>query len=197
MSDAQSIVAMFDALPDCRRGQGQRHNKTFILLITLMATMSGYHGYRAIGDFITRNRTALLKHFRPHKDRLPTFDTVRRLLLVLDFDQLSQAFGKWAVARTTIKKGEWMGIDGKALAGTMSAYNKAHQRFINLVSIYCARTGLVLAAAQVDNSKQSEIPVVQQLIEALDLKDVTFSLDALHCQKKQPPQSSKAVINMS
>lgn len=197
MSDAQSIVAMFDALPDCRRGQGQRHHKTLILLITLMATMSGYHGYRAIGDFITRNREALLMHFKPHKDRLPTFDTVRRLLLELDFDQLSQAFSKWAIGRTTIRKGEWMSVDGKALAGTMSAYHKAHQRFINLVSIYCSRTGLVLAAAQVDNSKQSEIPVVQQLIAALDLKGVTFSPDALHCQKKRLPQSGKAVISMS
>lgn len=78
-----------------------------------------------------------------------------------------------------------MNIDGKALRGTMTGYNKSHQRFINLVSIYCTRTGLVLAAGQVDNSKQSEIQVVQQLIDALDLKDVTFSLDALHCPKKQ------------
>jgi predicted transposase YbfD/YdcC len=31
--------------------------------------------------------------------------------------------------------------------------------------------------------KESEIPIVQQLIEALDLSGVIFTLDALHCQK--------------
>ncbi len=36
----------------------------------------------------------------------------------------------------------------------------------------------------VSNSKESEIPVVKQLIETLDIKGVTFTLDALHCQKK-------------
>lgn len=29
------------------------------------------------------------------------------------------------------------------------------------------------------------LPLVQELIEKLDLEEVVFSLDALHCQKKQ------------
>jgi predicted transposase YbfD/YdcC len=43
----------------------------------------------------------------------------------------------------------------------------------------------VLGNAQLQNAKASEIPVVRHLIESLDLKGVTFTLDALHCQKKQ------------
>jgi hypothetical protein len=73
----------------------------------------------------------------------------------------------------------------KAIGGTVSNSNSINQDFISLVSVYCSKQKLVLCNAQVTNSKESEIPVIKQLIEALDLEGVTFTLDALHCQKKQ------------
>jgi hypothetical protein len=184
MNQVKTVVDLFDQLPDPRRGAGQRHNKTFILLLVLMSTMSGLSGYRAIGDFIQANRTALLRHFKPHKNRLPTFDTVRRLLIAVDFDQFCDVFYQWAKGRAHIKPGEWMALDGKAIGGSLTGLRAAHQRFIMLVSLYCSRTGLSLALSKVDNSKQSEGAVIRQLIEALDIKGVVFTLDALHCQKK-------------
>ena len=41
-------------LKDKRRGQAQQHKIDVVLMITIMATMSGYQGYRAIGDFAQR-----------------------------------------------------------------------------------------------------------------------------------------------
>jgi len=41
-----------------------------------------------------------------------------------------------------------------------------------------------LAADKIEKKKESEIPSVRKLIEMLDLKNVTFTLDALHCQEK-------------
>jgi len=61
-----------------------------------MSTMSGYQGYRSIGDFIKRNQKDLLNSFKPHKDRLPSFYTVRRVIQDLDFKQLSEGFYHWA-----------------------------------------------------------------------------------------------------
>ncbi len=49
---------------------------------------------------------------------------------------------------------------------------------------------------RVSNSKESEIPVVKELIAALDIKGVTFTLDALHCQKKQQKQLLTAATIM-
>ncbi len=66
MSEVKSIVEFFEKIPDPRRGAGQRHDQTFVLLLILM-TMSGYTGYRAIGDFIKRNEVPLLEHFQPKK----------------------------------------------------------------------------------------------------------------------------------
>ena len=92
MEKSKSIIDFFSRIPDPRRGAGQRHDQTFILLITLMSTMSKCYGYRAIGDFIKRNRTALLEHFKPTKNRLLSFETVRRVLQGIDMSFLSQQF---------------------------------------------------------------------------------------------------------
>jgi hypothetical protein len=180
----KSIVPYLEELPDERRRAGQRHEQTVILLLVLMSTMSGYHGYRSIGDFITRNRADLLTHLKPKKGRLPTFYTVRRVIQNLDFDMLSGGFYKWARQHTDIAENEWLHVDGKAMKGTMSDYSLERQRFVNLVSVYSSRKKMVLGNAFVDNGKESEIPVVQRLIEDLGLSGVTFTLDALHCQKK-------------
>jgi hypothetical protein len=180
-----NLIDYLNAVPDSRRQAGRRHDHTLILLIVIMSTMSDYIGYRAIGDFIKRNRRDLLTSFRPDKDRLPSFDTVRRVIQNLNFTALSMQFSKWAANYIDIQEGEWVSIDGKAIKGTMSEYGAESQHFINLVSLYCSKQKMILANGRVANSKQSEIPVVKQLITALDITGVTFTLDALHCQKKR------------
>ncbi len=181
----KSLLDYLSELPDTRRRAGQRHDQTFILLLVLMSTMSGYHGYRSIGDFIKRNEGDLLTCFQPNKARLPSFYTIRRVIQDLDFNSLNESFYKWASQHVDLSKNEWLHIDGKAMKGTMSDYSLDKQRFVSLVSLYSSRQNQVVAHGLVDNSKQSEIPVVQQLISSLGLQGVTFTLDALHCQKKQ------------
>ncbi|MEO5562167.1 MAG: ISAs1 family transposase [Chitinophagaceae bacterium] len=186
MEKPKSIIDFLSQIPDPRRGAGQRHEQVFVLLIVLMSTMSKCYGYRAIGDFIQRNKADLIKHCKPAKDRVPSFFTVRRVLMGIDFSLLSKQFRKWALQYVSIAEQEWISIDGKAISGTLSNNHNSHQHFINLVSLYCSKQKLVIGNALVSNSKDSEIPVVRQLVEALDIKGVIFSLDALHCQKKLP-----------
>ena len=49
-------------LEDVRRGARQRHKIDVVLMITILATMSGYMGYRAIGDFAKRYKEELIEH---------------------------------------------------------------------------------------------------------------------------------------
>jgi DDE_Tnp_1-associated len=185
LQEQKSLLFYFSNVEDPRRLQGQRHELSLILLITLMSIMSGYIGYRAIGDFMKRNREELLAALKPKKGRLPSFDVIRKVLIDIDFKNFSTQFHNWAKQNISISKNEWISIDGKAIGGTVSNAHSINQDFVSLVSLYCSKQQLVFGNAQVTNSKESEIPVVKQLIEALNLKGVTFSLDALHCQKKQ------------
>ena len=179
------LIDYLSLIEDPRRLQGQRHELRNILLITLMSIMSGYIGYRAIGDFMKRNKKGLLSSLNPKKGKLPSFDVIRKVLIHLDFNSFSKQFHNWAKQYVSISKNEWVSIDGKAIGGTVTGLRGIDQNFVNLVSLYCSKQKLILGNAQVNNSKESEIPVVQQLIEALDLTSVIFTLDALHCQKKR------------
>ena len=193
---SKSIIAYFNEIPDPRRGAGQRHEQTLVLILMLMSTMSGYIGYRAIGDFIKRNKEALLKELQPKKSRLPSFDTVRRVIQGIDFSMISKQFQDWALQHVSLCDEDWVSIDGKAISGTVKNAATPHLQFVSLVSIYCSKQKLVIGNQQMVGKKDTEITVVQQLLKALKLEGVTFTLDALHCQKKQPPLLLKAAMTM-
>lgn len=182
---SSNLLFYLSQIPDPRRLQGQRHELTHILLITIMSIMSNYIGYRAIGDFMKRNEKDLVALLKPKRDKLPSFDVVRKVLMGIDFKDFSKLFHDWAMQYVNIEKDEWISIDGKAIGGTVTNSSNIDQDFTSLISLYCSKQKQVLGNAQINNGKESEIPAVQQLIKALDLKGVNFTLDALHCQKKQ------------
>ena len=103
----------------------------------------------------------------------------------LDFNVLSHKFNQWIRGKISIRKKEWLQIDGKGLKGTLTDYESKHQNFINLVSLFMNRTGIVLMAQTMNNKEESEINIVRNLIDQLELKGVILSMDALHCQKKR------------
>ncbi|MBW4541449.1 MAG: hypothetical protein KME43_20250, partial [Myxacorys chilensis ATA2-1-KO14] len=57
------------------------------------------------------------------------------------------------------------------------------QNFLGFVSLYCQEQGVVLQAKAFENQHQSELEVVQHLLEALHLEGNIITLDALHAQK--------------
>jgi len=184
----KSLYDFFSEIEDPRRAAGKRHTLANILIIVTMASISGYQGYRPVGEFIKNHTDSLMKLLKPVKDRLPSFDTVRRLLMRVDEKAMCKAFYLWALQYVDIKENEWISGDGKVIKGTVSDSNCEYQNFVSLVSIYSGKQKLVLGAQKFQNKKKSEISVFRELLKSLDIKGYTFSLDALHCQKKQQRQ---------
>jgi hypothetical protein len=85
-----------------------------------------------------------------------------------------------------IEPEEWLSIDGKSIKGTVNDFDKSYQNFVSLVSVYSHHQGVVVALEQFENKENSELKVVQHLLEVLHLEQVVLTLDALHTQKKQP-----------
>jgi len=193
---SNKLLETLTEIKDPRRGEGVRHPLPLVLIIVLMATMSGYFGYRGIGDFVIRNRKELLKYFKPKKNRLPSFSTVRRVMQEIDYEDFTMKFYYWATGYVDIEKGDWLSLDGKAIRGTVTNGNSSEQRFISLISVFSEKSGQILSVGKINNSKESEIPKVRELIEHLDLKGVVFTIDALHCQKKRQKQLSELKTTM-
>ena len=185
MKKSASITKLLCQIKDKRRKQGTRHSLENILLIVIIGTMSGYYGYRSMEDFCERYKDELNSALGNPKHGLASYSAIRRVLIEMDFNILSYKFYQWVRGKVKIKKQEWMQIDGKGIKGTVADYDSKYQNFINLVSLFMNRTGIVLNVHQMENRNQSEISIVQQLIKGLAVKNMVISMDALHCQKKR------------
>jgi hypothetical protein len=179
-----TLIEMLSSVEDHRSAYGLRHTLTNVLLMCIMAMMGGYSGYREMGRFLKRNELDFRRSFGAYHG-VPSYVTIREILQNIDFNAFSDAFNRWAIQYVPMCKGESKAIDGKAIGSTTTHKHDAYQNFVSLVSVFASQRGIVLCCHKIENKKESEIPKVQQLIKALDVQGEIFTLDALHCQKKQ------------
>ena len=175
------LIEELKSLEDNRRKQGQRHSIEVSLMIVIMATMSGFIGYRAIGDFVNRYKRELLEYLKPKKDRLPSYPTVRRILMGIDTDKFREIFDKWMLGYLELKDGDWISIDGKAIRGTKQS--EEDKKLAHLVSFFKNDSKEVITARKTFD-KSNEIPLVQEMLKEFPLKNLIFTMDAMHCQSE-------------
>jgi len=180
----QNILELLRTLKDHRRKEGQRHPKEVVLLIIIMAVMAGAKGERAIDRFAQNNKKALIKALRIKRKEVPSRSVIRGVIENINFKSLQEIFYRWALPMVKIKEKEVISIDGKAIRGTAKNSRDKFQNFVSLVSVFASKRKQVLITTKRETQKENEIPKVQELLKMLNLKDVTFTLDALHCQEK-------------
>jgi len=168
-------------LKDKRRGQAQQHKIDVVLMITIMATMSGYQGYRAIGDFAQRYKKQIIKYLELPRERVPAYATVRRVVQEVDHKKFGDIFTKWMKHYMKKSNSQWIAVDGKAIKGTKQ--KEEDKKLAHLVSFFASDSKEILIARKTA-SKSNEIPLVQTMMEEFPLKDMIITLDALHCQTK-------------
>lgn len=179
-----AIVEAFSDLPDTRRTAGQRHQQALCLALFTLAVVAGNRGFLAIGDWLNAYRTELVALFSPPKGRLPSYSTIRRTLLRIEYPVyaacLSRFFGIEPLA------GETLATDGKVLRGSYEAISDdpevASHPAILLVSAYLVERGLILDPYEVE-SKTNEITALPAFIQQLAVQGVVFAFDAISTQK--------------
>ena len=180
-----TLIEALQTIPDHRRGAGQRYPLWVFLLLITLGTMSGYRGYRGLSRFMFRHQEALAEELGLRRGRLPSYSTIRRLLMEIDFNAVAVALNQWAQQAGLVQAGDNCAVDGKGLKNTLTDPHQSQQNFVNVVSVFQLEQGMVVGQAAFNNQHQSEIKTVYELLEQLQLAGVTMSLDALHAQKKQ------------
>ena len=178
------ILEAFADLPDVRKASGKRHHLALCLALFTLAVTAGNRGFLAIGDWLNCYRSELIALFNPPKGRLPSYSTIRRVLLKLDYSQYSAALARFFGIQPL--PGETLAVDGKVLRGsyqleTDNPDSPPHPA-IMLVSAYLVERGLILEPYQVDR-KTNEIKALPEFIEQLALKGVVIAFDAISTQK--------------
>lgn len=160
-----------------------RYELWVVLLLVILGTMSGCTGYRALESFVARHQVVLLELMAlPHK-RLPSYSTIRQVLVRINFESLTGAFNAWVAQVVALHPGEHIAVDGKSIKASVADYDNRYQEFVNVVSAFCVRSGVAVGLASMHTQQGSEIETVTGLLSALNLRGVCFSLDALHTQK--------------
>lgn len=170
--------AHFQALDD-PRGPSRWHRLDDMLAIAILAVLCGASGWTEVQQFGQAKRKWLATFLAlPHG--IPSHDTFGRLFAALDPDQLERCFIGWAAAVAEHSGGELVAIDGKTVRRSFD--HASGKAAIHMVSAFAHANRLTLGQLAVE-AKSNEITALPKLLELLDLKGKTVTVDALHCQK--------------
>lgn len=178
MNMQTSISRHFSILTDNRAGNHIRHNLTDILTIVLCGVICGAEGFNDI-ELFAKCKQEFFESFLDLPNGIPSHDTMNRVMSALDPKQFSECFANWAQSLSERLKGV-IAIDGKT--SRRSFKNTEHRDCLHMVSAWSSDNGIVLAQTATD-AKSNEITAIPTLLDMLDIKNCTVTIDAMGCQK--------------
>lgn len=179
-------------ITDHRRKQGRRYELGHILLLTILAILSGADSYRKVQKFIEVHYETFNEQFDLNWKRIPAYTTIRAIIqetsgpeLEHSFRDYSQLLAEGDTAKTFIS------YDGKVVRGSFDRFQD--QKAVQILSVFTSPGQLILAHEEIAR-KTNEIPTAQKLMQTLGLSGYIFTFDALHCQKKRCKRLKKPVM---
>ncbi len=183
------LVDFLAQVPDWRRAQGKRINLCNLLEMIVLAGLSGRFGIRDTSRFIKSNEKFFIDRYNLQHG-IPSQTMLFNSLELIDFKSFNEAIKQWVMQylpEDTIDF--WIAIDGKVLRSTVTDYNNEKHNFIAIVSAFANKLGITIQSTSYQSNKDNEAEAARELIQDLELQGVTFTLDALHCQKKRSTPS--------
>jgi len=179
---SQRLVAVFtpfENLTDPRIERTRVHDLFDLVVVALCGTIAGADSWADIERF-GNQRLSWLRTFLKLTEGIASHDTFGRVFARLDPAELVTCIQQW-LEEIGREIGSHIAIDGKTLRGS---FDKAAGRNpLHLVSAWASEARLTLGQIAVD-SKSNEITAIPLLLELLDLKGATVTIDAMGCQKE-------------
>lgn len=172
------ILEMIADIPDPRMSGKVQHNLSAIIFTALCAVLSGCESWSDIEDYCEIKKD-WLSQYVDLENGVPSEWTFRRVFTVLN--PIHVEYLLRIHASEIVKNGnpsDQISIDGKALCGS----RRLDLQCLHSVSAWCHENGLVLGEQQTE-AKSNEITSIPILLELLDLKNNTITIDAAGCQK--------------
>jgi predicted transposase YbfD/YdcC len=173
-----SFLELLSDVPDPRMAGKVKHNLGAIIFVTLCGVMSSCTTWPDIHEYC-KHKHAMLSRYVDLSNGSPSAWTFRRVFTLLDpkfLELLLRSFAANAISGS--KRSDQIAIDGKSLRGSQ----RQGLQSLKSVSAWCHENGLVLAEQEVD-ANSNEITAIPFLLEALDLRGNTVTIDAAGCQK--------------
>lgn len=184
-----SLYAYFQQVSDTRKPKGKRYPLVNLLLLMLLAKLSGEDTPSGIADWVAHRLEPLCELKILHKKQSPSHMTYRRVLQnILQPEEFERLISQFQQSRFATGQEIVFSMDGKSLKGTIPA---GEMRGTHLLSIFVPQQGLVLVEAQVDQ-KENEIVVAPKILQQVPLSGAIVIGDAMHAQRDTSTQIVEA-----
>jgi predicted transposase YbfD/YdcC len=172
-----SLMCCLREVDDPRKpSNGTLHDFVEILVIAMAAVLSDCDTVEDIAYWAYKKED-WLRQFLPLKNGVPSEKTFLRIFRALDPKQFEVAFRRWVAEVVGTLKGS-VAFDGKTVRGSGSGGEAA----IHMVSAFATELGVVLGQEKVA-AKSNEITAIPELLQALHIKDLLITIDAMGCQR--------------
>ncbi|MFM2124808.1 MAG: hypothetical protein RL328_1259 [Acidobacteriota bacterium] len=182
-----TLIEFLKSIPDCRKTRGVRFPQWYLLLMTLLGTLSGMSSLHGLERFGQRHAKALCEILGLEFRGVPADSTYRLLFSKLDVADLYARLAEWMLAHPAVVAAggiDGFVCDGKTLRGTAQTVTKPDgtpfQAFVAQVTLYSQQLGVAIAQATYDTRESNEQQVLRQLLSEVNLEGVLIQADALH-----------------
>ncbi|NCC33174.1 MAG: ISAs1 family transposase [Chloroflexia bacterium] len=172
-----ALASFFATVDDPRIERTKAHKLLDIIIITICAVICGADDWVGVAEFGI-SKQAWLKRFLELPNGIPSHDTFGRVFARIDPEQFQHSFLPWIQAVQTVRT-DVIAIDGKTHRGSHD--RPSGKAALHLVSAWAAENRLVLGQVAVDDTS-NEITAIPQLLDLLDLRGCTVTIDAMGCQ---------------
>ena len=172
-----ALATYVATVDDPRIERTKAHNLLDIIIITIGAVIGGADDWVGVAEFGT-SKQAWLQTFLELPHGIPSHDTFGRVFARINPDQFQQSFLHWIQAVQKVRT-DVIAIDGKT---HRCSHDRPNGRAaLHLVSAWAAENRLVLGQIAVDD-QSNELTAIPQLLDLLDLRGCTVTIDAMGCQ---------------
>lgn len=187
----QRFIRLFKQIDDQRVAGMVDYPIVEIILIAFLAILSNASSWPEVEDFGHKKEKWLRKFLKLEKG-IPSHDTFRRVFALIDPVQMEITTVNFLMENMkSIKKSlnikdsgpRLICVDGKEQKGTGRKYGtEGEVRNLQTLHVFDASSEICLFSRSIEK-KTNEIPVAQEVLKTLQLKDCIVSFDALHTQK--------------
>jgi len=175
--DLGSVYEGLSKITDKRKARGKIYRLETILMIIVLAKLSGEDKPIGIAEWGKHHGEELVKLMELKKSQMPSVNTYRRILAeVASQAEVERMVGKY---NQDGEHGEVYGMDGKAVRG-MRKKNEEGSEY--LLSVYDVKYWKVLAQVEVGR-KENEISKAPKVLESVEISQKVITADAMHTQK--------------
>lgn len=169
----------FGSLPDPRVERRKKHALLDIIILSILAVLSGAESYDSIELFGKQNFT-FLKQFLALQNGIPSHDTINRVFQALNPRLFERYFISWAQGLKDEGILERViAIDGKTARGSKDNFH--HRSPLHSVHAWSVENGVCLGQIEC-GEKTNEITVIPVILDLLDIKGSIITIDAMGTQ---------------